>query len=97
MDVQGRVSTIPPGAHGGNIDNWRIGAGAVMYYPVQVEGGLFPRDPQGHAPLGIVSRDPLVENADAEVEAVEDGIHGEAEDKDAVPDGGHDVSSAASA
>ena len=41
MDVAGRVSTIPPGRHGGNIDNWRIGAGAVMYYPVQVEGGLF--------------------------------------------------------
>jgi len=41
MDVNGRVSTIPPGVHGGNIDNWRIGAGAVMYYPVQVDGGLF--------------------------------------------------------
>jgi len=41
MDVKGRVSTIPPGAHGGNIDNWRIGAGAVMFYPVQVAGGLF--------------------------------------------------------
>jgi acetamidase/formamidase len=40
-DVQGRVSTIPPGVHGGNIDNWRIGAGAVMYYPVQVSGALF--------------------------------------------------------
>lgn len=40
-DVSGRVSTIPPGAHGGNIDNWRIGAGATMYYPVQVKGGLF--------------------------------------------------------
>ena len=40
-DIQGRVSTIPPGVHGGNIDNWRIGAGAVMYYPVQVEGALF--------------------------------------------------------
>ncbi|MGR4866993.1 acetamidase/formamidase family protein [Caulobacter sp. LARHSG274] len=39
--VDGRTSTIPPGAHGGNIDNWRIGAGATMYYPVQVEGGLF--------------------------------------------------------
>ena len=39
--VDGRVSTIPPGLHGGNIDNWRIGAGATMYYPVQVEGGLF--------------------------------------------------------
>jgi acetamidase/formamidase len=27
--------------HGGNIDNWRIGAGATMYYKCQVEGGLF--------------------------------------------------------
>jgi len=40
-DVRGRVSTIPPGTHGGNIDNWRIGAGAVMYYPVAVDGALF--------------------------------------------------------
>jgi acetamidase/formamidase len=40
-DVRGRVSTIPPGAHGGNIDNWRIGAGATMYYPVAVDGALF--------------------------------------------------------
>jgi acetamidase/formamidase len=40
-DVKGRVSTIPPGAHGGNIDNWRIGAGATMYYPVAVDGALF--------------------------------------------------------
>lgn len=39
--INGRTSTIPPGAHGGNIDNWRIGAGATMYYPVLVEGGLF--------------------------------------------------------
>ena len=40
-DAVGRVSTIPPGLHGGNVDNWRIGAGATMYYPVQVDGGLF--------------------------------------------------------
>jgi acetamidase/formamidase len=40
-DAAGRVSTIPPGAHGGNIDNWRIGAGARMYYPVAVDGALF--------------------------------------------------------
>lgn len=40
-DVPGRVSTIPPGKHGGNIDNWRIGAGATMYYPVAVDGALF--------------------------------------------------------
>ena len=40
-DATGRVSTIPPGSHGGNIDNWRIGAGATMFYPVQVDGALF--------------------------------------------------------
>src|SRR5882672_224867 len=39
-DVAGRVSTVPPRAHGGNIDNWRIGAGAVMYYPVAGDGAL---------------------------------------------------------
>jgi acetamidase/formamidase len=36
----GRHSSIPPGEHGGNIDNWRIGAGARMLYPVQVQGAL---------------------------------------------------------
>jgi len=40
-DQSGRISTVPPGRHGGNIDNWRIGAGATMYYPVQVDGALF--------------------------------------------------------
>jgi acetamidase/formamidase len=36
----GRHSSVPPGNHGGNIDNWRIGAGATMHYPVLVDGGL---------------------------------------------------------
>lgn len=40
-DAPGRVSSIPPGQHGGNIDNWRIGAGSTMFYPVQVDGALF--------------------------------------------------------
>jgi acetamidase/formamidase len=40
-DIPGRISTIPPGSHGGNIDNWRIGAGSTMYYRAQVDGGLF--------------------------------------------------------
>jgi len=40
-NAKGRVSSIPPGKHGGNIDNWRIGAGAVMYYPIEVDGALF--------------------------------------------------------
>jgi acetamidase/formamidase len=36
----GRHSSIPPGDHGGNIDNWRIGPGARMLYPVQVAGAM---------------------------------------------------------
>jgi acetamidase/formamidase len=36
----GRTSSIPPGDHGGNIDNWRIGAGGTMHYPVAVAGAL---------------------------------------------------------
>jgi acetamidase/formamidase len=38
--ARGRHSSVPPGEHGGNIDNWRIGAGARMLYPVQVAGAL---------------------------------------------------------
>lgn len=37
----GRISSIPPGKHGGNIDNWRIGPGSTMFYPVLVPGALF--------------------------------------------------------
>ena len=34
------VDSIPPGYFGGNMDNWRIGKGATMYYPVAVDGAL---------------------------------------------------------
>ena len=34
------VNSIPPSYTGGNIDNWRIGKGATMYYPVSVAGAL---------------------------------------------------------
>jgi acetamidase/formamidase len=37
----GRINSIPPGPFGGNIDNWRIGAGATMYYPVFNKGANF--------------------------------------------------------
>ena len=40
-NAKGRVSSIPPGLHGGNIDNWRIGAGSTVFYPVQIDGGMF--------------------------------------------------------
>jgi acetamidase/formamidase len=42
----GRHSSIPPGVFGGNVDNWRIGPGATMTYPVFVEGAnLYVGDP----------------------------------------------------
>ena len=49
------VDSIPPGYFGGNIDNWRIGKGATMYYPVAVAGGLLslgdPHAAQGDSEL----------------------------------------------
>jgi acetamidase/formamidase len=49
------VSSVPPNYTGGNIDNWRIGKGATMYYPVSVAGALFsvgdPHASQGDAEL----------------------------------------------
>lgn len=51
----GRINSIPPGNFGGNIDNWRIGAGGTMYYPVFNQGAKFfvgdPHMAQGDAEL----------------------------------------------
>jgi acetamidase/formamidase len=50
------VSSVPPGHTGGNIDDWRIGKGARMYYPVAVPGALLsvgdPHAAQGDSELG---------------------------------------------
>ncbi|OAI52785.1 acetamidase [Planctomycetaceae bacterium SCGC AG-212-F19] len=49
------VDSIPPGPFGGNMDNWRCGKGATMYYPVGVPGALFsvgdPHASQGDSEL----------------------------------------------
>lgn len=49
------VDSIPPSAHGGNIDNKRAGKGASMYLPVAVPGGLLsigdPHASQGDSEL----------------------------------------------
>ena len=37
----GRISTIEPRAHGGNIDNKELVAGTTLYLPVHAEGALF--------------------------------------------------------
>ena len=50
------VSSIPPSYTGGNIDDWRIGKGARMYYPVAIDGAFFsvgdPHAAQGDSELG---------------------------------------------
>lgn len=49
------VDSIPPSYFGGNIDNWRIGKGGTMYYPIAVEGALLsagdPHSAQGDSEL----------------------------------------------
>jgi acetamidase/formamidase len=41
-----RLSSIPPGRFGGNVDNWRFGPGSTIYYPVFHEGaGFYVGDP----------------------------------------------------
>lgn len=37
----GVVSSVPPGRHGGNIDNKELIPGATLYLPVHVDGALF--------------------------------------------------------
>ena len=37
----GRISTIQPRAHGGNLDNKELGAGSTLYLPVWTDGALF--------------------------------------------------------
>lgn len=37
----GRISTIEPRAHGGNLDNKELVAGTTLYLPIHTEGALF--------------------------------------------------------
>jgi acetamidase/formamidase len=49
------VNSVPPSYTGGNIDNWRIGKGATVYFPVSVPGALLsvgdPHASQGDSEL----------------------------------------------
>ncbi len=46
------LSTIPPRANGGNMDDPNMGIGTSVYFPVFVEGGLFSIG-DGHATQGL--------------------------------------------
>ncbi len=47
----GRASSVVPSYFGGNLDNKELGAGAVLYLPVSVEGAMFSCG-DGHALQG---------------------------------------------
>jgi acetamidase/formamidase len=47
----GRISSRPPGWHGGNLDNKDLVAGSTLYLPVHVPGGLLSMG-DGHALQG---------------------------------------------
>jgi acetamidase/formamidase len=49
--LAGRISSRPPGWHGGNLDNKDLVAGSVLYLPVHVSGGLLSIG-DGHALQG---------------------------------------------
>jgi acetamidase/formamidase len=47
----GRVSSVPPGKHAGNLDNRELAAGSTLYIPIFVRGALFEIG-DGHAAQG---------------------------------------------
>jgi acetamidase/formamidase len=49
--LSGRISTGPPGAHTGNLDNRQLVAGTTLFVPVLVEGALLSIG-DGHAAQG---------------------------------------------
>ena len=51
-DTEEMLSTIPPRANGGNMDDPNMTEGTVLYFPVFVKGGLFSIG-DGHAVQGL--------------------------------------------
>lgn len=45
------VNSIPPDYIGGNVDDWRFGKGATLYYPVSIDGAFFSVG-DSHAAMG---------------------------------------------
>ncbi|MEO1655891.1 MAG: acetamidase/formamidase family protein, partial [Bacteroidota bacterium] len=51
-DTAAMLSTVPPRANGGNMDDPNMTEGSIIYFPVFVEGGLFSIG-DGHATQGL--------------------------------------------
>jgi acetamidase/formamidase len=64
--AMGRISSMPPGVHTGNIDNKDVAAGATLYMPVYAPGALFSVG-DGHGAQG---------EGEVDLSAVETGLRG---------------------
>jgi acetamidase/formamidase len=62
----GRVSSVPPGNHAGNLDNKELVAGTKLFIPVHAKGALFSIG-DGHAAQG---------NGEVDITALETSLHG---------------------
>jgi acetamidase/formamidase len=66
LPAMGRISSMPPGVHTGNLDNKDLVAGATLYLPVYAAGALFSVG-DAHAAQG---------HGEADVSAIETGNRG---------------------
>jgi acetamidase/formamidase len=62
----GKVNSLPPGMHGGNMDNKHLVAGTTLYLPVNAAGALFACG-DGHAAQG---------NGEVDITALETSLTG---------------------
>jgi acetamidase/formamidase len=65
-EALGRISSAPPGIHGGNLDNKELVAGTTLYLPVHTAGALFEAG-DGHAAQG---------NGEVDITALETSLTG---------------------
>jgi len=65
-EAYGRISSAPPGIHGGNMDNKELVAGTTLYLPVHAPGALFEIG-DGHAGQG---------NGEVDITALETSLTG---------------------
>lgn len=58
-DTTEQVHSVPPDAHGGNLDVNELGVGSTLYLPIQVSGGLFytgdPHNAQGDGEVALTA------------------------------------------
>jgi acetamidase/formamidase len=66
LPVMGRISSMPPGVHTGNLDNKDLAAGATVYLPIYAAGALFSVG-DAHAAQG---------HGEVDLSAIETGLRG---------------------